>query len=202
MNIGTKSFLFGAHQFLLHPIFVAWAWCKLYGFPFDIRLWFGFFLHDIGYIGKPNMDGPEGETHPELAAKIMSRLFGQTWGNFCRYHSRFAAKRDGAKFSRLCVADKLAISLTPAWLYLPMVNATGEIAEYMAMGKQVESNSKGVNKYESMKLSSDNQRQWYSGVQEYMRRWADVHRDERPDTWTPTTHNSNRQPINDAGVWK
>jgi hypothetical protein len=202
MKIGTKSMLYGAHQFLLHPLFVALAWWRIYGFPFDIRLWFAFYLHDIGYIGKPNMDGPEGETHPEVAAKLMAWLFGPKWGDFCRYHSRFAAKRDGAQFSRLCVADKLSISLTPAWLYLPMVNATGEIVEYMAMGKQCESNSKGVNKYESMKLRCDNQREWYQGVQQYLKRWVDTHKDLRPDTWTPVTHSSNRQPINEAGVWK
>jgi hypothetical protein len=29
------------------------------------------------------------------------------------------------------VADKLAFVLTPAWLYLPMTRATGELSEYM-----------------------------------------------------------------------
>src|SRR5258708_5910867 len=75
MTIGTKSILFGAHQFLIHPWFVAAAWWKLYGFPFDPRLWVAFFVHDLGYWGKPNMDGAEGETHVELGANIMSALF-------------------------------------------------------------------------------------------------------------------------------
>ena len=75
MKIGTKSVLFGAHCFFLHPIFVFAAWYRLYGFPFDPRLWFCFFLHDIGYFGKPNMDGPEGETHVEFGANIMGKLF-------------------------------------------------------------------------------------------------------------------------------
>lgn len=75
MKIGTKSVIFGAHCFFIHPFFLALAWWKLYSFPWDIRLWFVFFLHDIGYLGKPNMDGEEGETHPELGAKIVSRLF-------------------------------------------------------------------------------------------------------------------------------
>ena len=30
MRIGTKSVLFGAHCFLLHPWFVAWGWMDLY----------------------------------------------------------------------------------------------------------------------------------------------------------------------------
>ncbi len=75
MKIGTKSVLFGAHQFLLHPLFVALAWTRLYGFPWDPRLWVAFFVHDLGYWGKPNMDGPEGEEHPFLGARIMQRLF-------------------------------------------------------------------------------------------------------------------------------
>jgi hypothetical protein len=75
MKVGTKSVLFGAHCFFLHPIFVAIAWIKLYGFPFDPRIWIAFFVHDLGYWGKPNMDGPEGETHVELGGKIMHFLF-------------------------------------------------------------------------------------------------------------------------------
>src|SRR5215472_14200778 len=116
MKVGTKSVLFGAHQFAIHPWFVAGAWWKLYGFPWDPRLWVAFFVHDIGYIGKPNMDGPEGELHPYIGAKIMGALFGKTWHDFCLYHSRFLAKRHGVQFSRLCVADKLSICITPAWL--------------------------------------------------------------------------------------
>ncbi|HWY35166.1 MAG TPA: hypothetical protein VNX68_11010, partial [Nitrosopumilaceae archaeon] len=79
MTVGTKSVLFGAHCFFLHPWFVAAAWWKLYGFPWDIRLWIAFFVHDIGYIGKPNMDGEEGERHVLFGADLMYRFFGQTW---------------------------------------------------------------------------------------------------------------------------
>ena len=68
MTIGTKSVLFGAHCFFLRPWFVAVAWWRLYGFPWDPRLWVAFFVHDLGYVGKPNMDGPEGEEHPLLGA--------------------------------------------------------------------------------------------------------------------------------------
>src|SRR5882757_8921986 len=75
VTIGTKSVLFGAHCFFLHPWFVAAGWCKLYGFPWDPRLWVAFFVHDLGYLGKPNMDGPEGESHPEFGAKVMGFLF-------------------------------------------------------------------------------------------------------------------------------
>src|SRR5437870_4037739 len=47
MSIGTKSVLFGAHCFFLHPLFVALAWTRLYGFPRDWRLYLAFFVHDL-----------------------------------------------------------------------------------------------------------------------------------------------------------
>jgi hypothetical protein len=79
MKIGTRSVLFGAHAFWLHPLFVAAAWWKLYGFPRDPRLWVAFFVHDIGYIGKPDMDGVKGESHPLLGARIMGAFDVLMW---------------------------------------------------------------------------------------------------------------------------
>ena len=72
MRVGTKSVLYGAHAFYLHGFFVARAWWILYGFPWDVRLWIAFFIHDLGYLGKPNMDGEEGECHPFWAARVIS----------------------------------------------------------------------------------------------------------------------------------
>jgi hypothetical protein len=199
MKIGTRSVLFGAHQFLIHPWFVAAAWWQLYGFPWDPRLWLAFWVHDLGYVGKPNMDGPEGETHVEFGAWLMALLFGEVWGDFCRYHSRFYAKRDGRHFSRLCVADKLAIAITPAWLYLPMVRATGEIEEYMRLADTRNLvGGGGQKKYTGMNAYSDDQRQWYANVQDYVRRWVEEHKDGKADTWTP----SGRVAAESSGVWR
>lgn len=131
MKVGTRSVLFGVHQFILHPLFVARGWWILYGFPFDPRLWLAFFLHDLGYVGNPNMDGPEGTQHPEWAAKWMGRMFGQEWGDFCRYHSRSLAKLHGKPISRLCVADKMYIPLCPTWLFLFLATLSGELPEYV-----------------------------------------------------------------------
>lgn len=190
MKLGTKSVLFGAHQFAIHPWFVAAAWWKLYGFPWDPRLWCAFFLHDIGYLGKPNMDGSEGEKHPETGARIMGWLFGSEWHDFCLYHSRFLAKQHDKPFSRLCVADKLSIYYTPAWLFLPMVRWTGEIHEYMRDAEK--------GKYLTMNLVTESQRAWYASVQDYLYRWAWEHRDERPDTWTPKI----KQAQDQYGTWR
>jgi hypothetical protein len=195
--IGTRSILIGAHCICIHPWLVALAWWKLYGFPWDPRLWAAFFLHDIGYLGKPNMDGEEGEAHVELGAWIMHVLFDRPalvikdrqsladrkWHDFTLYHSRFYAKNDGVNPSPLCAADKLALYLTPWWLYLPMIRLTGEIKEYMELSKA--RTEAGEPKYSSQKLSTDSEKSWCFDVQEYARRWAMEHADGRPDTWTP-----------------
>lgn len=177
MKMGTKSVLFGVHCFAIHPWFVALAWWRLYGFPTDGRHWTAFFVHDLGYWGKPNMDGPEGETHPELGARIMHVLFdkkpdGTLWRDFSLYHSRFYAKKHGVHFSRLCVADKLATALMPTWLYLLVGNATGEIKEYMsgAPGR-----TPGAGR---------SQAAWFREVKEYLRAWCEEHKDGRKDEWT------------------
>jgi len=189
MKLGTKSVLFGAHQFAIHPWFVAAAWWKLYGFPWDPRLWIAFFVHDIGYLGKPNMDGPEGELHPFVGARIM-RIFGKEWHDFSLYHSRFLAKQHGRQPSRLCIADKLSICLTPAWLYLPMVNWTGEIREYMKDAK--------TGQYKTMNLATNDQRAWHASMCVYLRKWVAEHRDGKVDTWTP----NKKEALDANGVWK
>lgn len=172
MNKGTRSLLFGVHQVFIHPWFVAWAWWKLYGFPLDIRLWVAFVIHDWGYFGKPNMDGPEGEQHPVLAAKVMGFVFGEKWHDFCLYHSRFLAKKNGQQYSRLCVADKLAIGLTPTWLYLPLARASGELQEYMeGKGARTPAGERSA-------------KQWYGDVREYCTAWAIEHKDLKNDEWT------------------
>jgi hypothetical protein len=214
MRIGTKSVLYGAHTFWIHPWFVAWAWTLLYGFPWDPRLWVAFWVHDLGYFGKPNMDGEEGEQHPEFGARVMHALFdwgvetvlvpetfmitsvqrrwSREWYNFTRYHSRFLAKRDGMPYSRLCVADKLAISLTPAWLYLPLVRLTGEIHEYRKMAD--------VSRY-STTQKQESEAKWYAAVREYCWKWAWNHRDGIKDTWTPEPDSGRRQ-LDEHGTWQ
>jgi hypothetical protein len=228
MTVGTQSVLYGAHAFWLHPWCVALAWYRLYGFPWDPRLWVAFFVHDIGYVGKPNMDGDEGELHPLLGARIMSLFdwwaldqtavfvttdgaldscpvadrsyrFG-TWGQFALLHSRYFSKRLGLQPSRLCIADKLALALTPWWLYLPMVRASGEVHEYLAQAQYRIKGNEAVNESERSALLSGEQKSWYLGVQAYMRRWVAEHKDGGVDTWTSSSHE--RATVNEQGVWK
>ena len=164
MKIGTKSILFGAHQFILHPIFVFIGWWKLYGFPWDPRLWIAFIIHDWGYWGCPNMDGEGGKMHPVWASELMAKWFGDEWGFFCLLHSRTIAKKVGLPCSRLCYADKMVTSLEPAWLYLPRVRWTGELDEYMGVWKEsFVSNSEGLTPEEWFRRLGKRTREWAEG---------------------------------------
>ena len=230
MNVGTKSVLYGAHAFWLHPWFVMVGWWRLFGVPRTPWLWLAFFVHDLGYWGSLNMDGPEGEEHPRWGAGVLYWTQGtwaflrqsvfferrfQTlppirwwnwrrrwatahlsvaqqdvvWGNEVMFHSRFLAKKYGAKPSRLCMADKLALCITPWWVYRWTAGLTGEIREY----RQDSANpSKGWDN------APGSDRDWYDSMQAYMRTWIDEHLDGREDTWTPDS----REARDDAGVWK
>lgn len=191
MKVGTKSILFGAHAFWLHGFFVARAWTHLYGFPYDPRLWFAFFLHDLGYFNKPNMDGAEGETHTEFGAKIMHWLFDNHyhinneddiqhptyfWYDFCLYHSRYYSKKYNKPVSKLCYADKLSFVYTPKWLYIPMAKASSEIYEYLDHSKYAES--------EHWKPTGDDINLWYDQLKIYIKNWVIEHIDGNEDTWT------------------
>jgi hypothetical protein len=176
MRVGTKSILFGVHSMFLHPLFVAAAWWRLYGFPYDPRLWFAFALHDAGYLGRSSMEGPGGETHVELGAKIMGAIFGAKWKEFCLCHSRYYARARGLRISKLCVADKLAFVLTPPWLYLPLARASGELWEYIERSKERQAGSEYFTSEEWVQVNSQNPREWLKGLQSYTRRWVLKHR--------------------------
>jgi hypothetical protein len=198
LKLGTRSVLYGAHCFLFHWFFVAKAWHQLYGWRAvrdryvgmvslkDPRLWLAFLVHDIGYIGKPKMDDAEGETHPVAGSLILQKLFGMNWGLFSLLHSRYYAKTLQFQPSLLCVADKLALALTPAWLYLPLVRATGEIEEYMRMDLQ--RRAMGENRreitYADEARIREREEKWFADVQKYMREWVEAHKDGSEDTWT------------------
>lgn len=134
MKVGTKSLLFGYHQFMLHPILVWRAWVRLYGWTWSLPTVASFFIHDLGYWGKPNMDGPEGKMHPFGGAGIAHFLFdeinGSKWYLFNLYHSRSMAKMYYAEPSMLCYADKLAFMLYPRWLLKVLYWMSGEGIEY------------------------------------------------------------------------
>ena len=218
MKIGTRSLLFGVHQVFIHPLFVALAWWKLYGFPKSWKLWVCFVVHDWGYFGLNEMDGPIGDLHPYHGASIARRWLDEyeytispvsyhyhtqmrdagwdidpqklcfegmthwrrkrkTWHDFCLYHSRFLAKRNGRQPSKLCMADKLAVGLEPWWTYIPRAWLSGELKVYM---KSAESDGK----HGHMRLDNVSPIRWYKSVQAYLVRYTEEHKDSRADTIT------------------
>jgi hypothetical protein len=148
MKVGSKSLLFGVHQALWHPITVARAWRFLYGRWPNRYEWICIFCHDLGYWGKPNMDGEEGQTHPEAGALLAGRLCYQLaklsqgreyaernkmeFVKLCLFHSRYYAKRAEQPVSDLFLPDKLSVLFEPRWFYVLRASLSGEIREYMA----------------------------------------------------------------------
>ncbi len=133
MNVGTKSLLFGVHQFLIHPAFVLLAWLVYYKRPPKFYQLCAIFTHDWGYWGSPNMDGEKGSSHPERAAN-MWRLFGKFGRKVAREidgHSGSYALRYGFPTSELFKADKLSVIFYPCYLYVILGSLSGEILEYM-----------------------------------------------------------------------
>jgi hypothetical protein len=77
----------------------------------------------------------------------------------------------GKPTSRLCAADKLAIVLTPAWLFLPMTRATGELSEYMADQKYGD-------------RPRDTPGIWLAAVKATMTEWVEAHKNDDDRTIT------------------
>lgn len=138
MRVGTKSILFGVHQFIWHPWTVTLAWKSLYGrWPNAWQL-VAIFCHDLAYWGCNSIDGPDGTQHPlggaRLTRKIV-RLFAPERAEqayeLALYHSRFFAAQEGREPSALCWADKYSVWFDPWGAYLVRAHLSGEIREYI-----------------------------------------------------------------------
>jgi len=149
VTLGTKTLLFGVHQVFIHPLLVTIAWVKLYrSFP-NWRELFCIFIHDWGYWGKPSLKDADGDTHPELGAKIAHRLFDMQsslffdrggkrwtpsthtkWQDFILGHSSFYIIRNEINPSKLLAHDKYFHCLIPLWAYKLLAVPTGEFKHY------------------------------------------------------------------------
>jgi len=214
VTVGTKSILFGVHQFAIHPLFVALAWWRLYGFPFDPRLWVAFVVHDLGYWGKPNMDGPEGERHVEWGASLMNALFdpapdrtcavcwGRVWypsegGGYVatcgRCYARAFHWRDFCLYHSRFYAKRDHRPVSRLCVADKLATVMTPWWLYLplarATGEIVEymakSEQREGTKYAPMRLDLSSDRRWFASMCAYMRRWVDEHKDGRLDTWTP-----------------
>lgn len=138
MKTGTKSILFGVHQFVLHPLTVYAAWIWSYRKLPNWREAVCIVIHDWGYWGKTNMDDEEGEKHVEWAAAFALRFLDEVdspcpYWNLCIFHSRHYARKYQIQPSQLCWADKASLLFEAWWTYLPRAWASGELTEYRVL---------------------------------------------------------------------
>lgn len=171
MKIGTKSLLFGCHQFLIHPLFTMAAYRKLYGPMKDYRIAVACFVHDWGYWGQPNIDGMEGKWHPIAGASLCDKWFDcgsleYPWFHFCIGHSAFTSTRLVIQKSRLYYADKLAFCLEPWWLYLPRVILSGEIKEFREQFPQKDLTNRQW--FEQLKVWTMEKVSYYNEAEDYL----------------------------------
>ena len=133
MRIGTRSLLFGCHQFLIHPLFVLLGWIWLYGVrSLSPGLLLAIVIHDWGYWGAPDLDGVEGSNHPVRAAQMIRRMTKRgDLADMVLLHSRSLSRRLSREPSRLCWADKWGTVIMPSLLWAVLAWLSGEGAEYM-----------------------------------------------------------------------
>jgi len=134
MTEGTKSYLIGCHQFLLHPLWVLLAWRLEYKcWP---KCWeiLGIFLHDIGICGRQYLSDDKGKIGhwrkgAFLTSSIVYRLvYGKLYPraikwlllptkafDFCAGH---CPEESGFPESKLSRADKRSWLVAPiCWLW-------------------------------------------------------------------------------------
>ena len=130
MKLGTKTLLFGGHQFLIHPILVTVAWVKLYrSFP-NWKELLCIFIHDWGYWGMIDLKDASGDMHPRYAAKLAGKWLGKEWEDFILGHSSFYIAREGIEKSKLLAPDKYWHCLIPLWFYKLLTVPSGEFKHY------------------------------------------------------------------------
>ena len=170
MKVGTKSLLFGVHQFILHPLAVLVCWRRLYG---RHRWWevICIVVHDWGYWGCNSMNGEDGARHPEFGGQVAYQLVLWLGNNIIgafmardlvEGHSRTYARLQDIPVGRMCAADKLASALWPWWVYLPLARLSGELAEYREEAALYHAHTgRGI-------PSEATDREWYAWMCEHM----------------------------------
>jgi hypothetical protein len=123
MTEGTKSYLIGCHQFLLHPFWILMAW------RLEYRSWpkwweiICIFLHDIGICGRQYLSDDEAKIgHYELGAKLaghlvyyLNRKDKYTPGLAVMTVLGHCPEESGWPESKLSRADKRSWLLAPMW---------------------------------------------------------------------------------------
>jgi hypothetical protein len=159
---GTLSILVGVHNLVWHPFTVWRAWRYLYKRSPSVYELIAIICHDLGYWGKPDMDGKEGQTHPEGGANIamhlaywVARLRGVSYEgailNALRiyklslFHSTYYAQSKNAHVSALYLPDKVCVLFDPPWFYKLRARLSGELAEYVENANKKREGGSGFN---------------------------------------------------------
>jgi len=126
MTEGTKSYLIGCHQFLLHPLWVVLAWRLEYkSWP---KWWelICIILHDIGICGRQYLSDDKAKIgHWESGAKLSSFIVGKfskfMWPSVGAYLlcAGHCPKESSFIESKLFRADKRSRVLMPTWMMWP-----------------------------------------------------------------------------------
>lgn len=161
MKIGTKTLLFGCHQFIIHPWFVYRAWKRIYRARPDFWETICIIIHDWGYWGCADIDGPEGDKHPWWAAQFVTwNLPGVEFqcAMYCKWlclgHSRTLAKKYEQPISKLYWADKFGTVSMPPWLWVWLGKFTGEMEGYTTNPKYAREDC-GTNPYKHFQHFKD-----------------------------------------------
>lgn len=121
---GTKSYLFGCHQFILHPLWVLFAWRLEYK---KWPKWWEFiciFLHDIGVCGRQYLSSDQQKKgHWYKGAYYSFYLVWYLGGKRRSYLAHRALKlvaghcpgESGYTKSRLYKVDKRSFLIAPMW---------------------------------------------------------------------------------------
>ena len=158
MKLGTKTLLFGVHNFFWHPLLVLIAWVKLYhSFP-SWRELVCIIIHDWGYWGKTTLKDKDGDNHPEFGAKLAGKWFGKEWSDFVLGHSNFYIIRYGVPRSKLLAPDKYWHCIIPLWCYKVLAVPSGEFRHY-----------RGVTNARQVGPLTDSDKEWWKKIQDRCR---------------------------------
>ncbi len=130
MRIGSKTLLWGTHQFVLHPAVMLIAFLKIHRrFP-SMAEFLAIWVHDWGYWGLSGLDIDGGENHPYVGARIMERFYGIQGRNLVLGHSATTCRKEGIEKSTLYLPDKYYFILLPPRVHWLLAILSGEHEEY------------------------------------------------------------------------
>jgi hypothetical protein len=95
------------------------------------------------------------------------------------------ANYDGQPYSKLCPADKLAVALTPTWLYLFCGALSKELPEFMKVTYTAfEQGDLNVTASWANAARVGDHERWLAGLKAYLKAWAFSNAYPKENVWT------------------